>query len=91
MRADQRGGLSAPQPADSWRTQATCLGADTDLFFIEGSGGSYQQAVKICADCPVRVDCLEWALTTRADAGVFGGVVPIDRQRMRRRRRRLAG
>jgi WhiB family redox-sensing transcriptional regulator len=90
MSLDQRGGRSAPQPSDSWRIQAACLGADTDLFFIE-HGGSYQQAVKICADCPVRVDCLEWALATRTEYGVFGGVTPDERWRIRRRRRRLAG
>jgi WhiB family transcriptional regulator, redox-sensing transcriptional regulator len=74
---------------DDWRQDAACKGADIDLFFAiddEGIG----HAKEICAVCPVRHECLEWALTNHQDDGIWGGFTEVERRRIRRRRRTAA-
>jgi WhiB family redox-sensing transcriptional regulator len=73
----------------TWRHQAACRGADTDLFFPESEAGA-GPALAICAACPVRDECLEFALTTNQPDGVWGGATESQRRRLRRSRRRAA-
>jgi WhiB family redox-sensing transcriptional regulator len=47
-------------------------------------------AKTICATCPVRDQCLEWAIASRQEDGIFGGLTPTERHRLRRRRRTAA-
>ena len=74
---------------EEWRDDAACRGADLDLFFPISDDES-GPAKAICATCPVRDDCLEWALATRQEDGIFGGMTPSERRRTRRRRRTAA-
>jgi WhiB family transcriptional regulator, redox-sensing transcriptional regulator len=75
-----------------WRTEASCLSADPDLFFpISTTGPAEKQiarAKRICAGCAVRRECLEFALAHDQMYGIWGGTTPDDRRRERRRRRR---
>jgi WhiB family redox-sensing transcriptional regulator len=74
---------------EEWRQDAACRGADLDLFFPiseEDTG----PAKAICASCPVREACLEWAIATHQEDGVFGGLNAAERRRLRRRRRTAA-
>ncbi len=70
----QRG--SAP-PAMSWRGYAACRNADPRIFFPAGDGWEAlvqgERAKRVCGGCPVRAACLEWALTTGQELGVWGG------------------
>lgn len=70
-----------------WVRQARCIGVDPELFFPVGSTGpalAQQEAAKaVCAMCPVRPDCLQWALATGQDAGVWGGTSEEERRAMR--------
>ncbi|MGO9872493.1 MAG: WhiB family transcriptional regulator [Acidimicrobiia bacterium] len=67
---------------------AYCRGANATTFFP--SDGSGVEAVqRVCAQCPVRGECLEYALTNRLDYGVWGGASERERQRILRQRRRL--
>lgn len=75
----------------AWQDRALCREVFPDLFFIEA--GSDDDAKKICRRCPVRGECLEWALATDDEDyqyGVFGGVGPKARRRMRRDRAAVA-
>lgn len=72
-----------------WRDQAACRTADPATFFPE-PGGSAAAAKAICAACPVRVPCAEFADATLAKAGVWGGLTEDERARERRRRMRRA-
>ena len=74
---------------DSWREQAACLGVDTAVFFPD-SDAAADEAKAICAICPVRTECLEWALSSRQEDGVWGGLTDNERRRLRRRRRDAA-
>lgn len=78
---------------ESWRADAACRGVDPNVFFplADEEAGS---AKAICATCPVRDDCLDYALATRQGDGVWGGLTEVERRRLRRRRqdqRRRAG
>ena len=75
-----------------WRNQAACRGQNTDLFFPIGEVGpaarQVHDAKQICAGCPVREPCLEWALEVGADHGVWGGLSEAERKSWRRRQAR---
>ena len=73
----------------TWREHAACRDLDTNLFFPPGDGpGSterIEQAKAVCAGCSVRTECLSFALSTRQDSGVWGGMTEDERRRHRRR------
>ena len=75
------------EPDVSWRSEAACSGVDSDVFFpaSEEDEQAVAQAKAICAECPVREACLQYALATNQSAGVWGGLDAGDRRRMRRR------
>jgi WhiB family transcriptional regulator, redox-sensing transcriptional regulator len=77
---------------DSWRESAACRHADTELFFPIGKSGlatdEIQQAKAVCAGCPVRKDCLEFALDTSQEYGIWGGYDEDERRPLRRQWRR---
>ena len=72
--------------ASAWRFDARCADQDPDLFFPVGSSGpALRQALRakaICAQCPVRLECLEWAMETRQPHGVWGGLDEVERERL---------
>jgi len=71
-----------------WRSAAACLSADPELFFpVSNAGEALEQAAEakaICADCPVRSECLAFALRTRQSYGIWGGVAEEERASSRR-------
>jgi WhiB family redox-sensing transcriptional regulator len=67
-----------------WRTRAACLGMDTELWFPEGIEALAQQAKAVCARCPVRDDCLEFALAAGEVDGIWGGLDEDERRALRR-------
>lgn len=89
----------APRPWDTyWRDGAACAGTDPDLFFdrpgYEDAAHKRERvaaAKAICAGCPVRAECLNWALAMDADYGIWGGLDEHERRGERRARRRAAG
>lgn len=65
-----------------WRKDAACRGEDISVFFPED--GNYATARRWCADCPVKRDCLEEALSHSDDwYGMFGGKTPRERENIR--------
>ncbi|HEX2274173.1 MAG TPA: WhiB family transcriptional regulator [Acidimicrobiales bacterium] len=74
---------------DDWRAQAACRDADVNIFFPT-TDEEAEPARAICATCPVRMECLEFALSTRQEDGVWGGLTEIERRRLRRRRQAAA-
>jgi WhiB family redox-sensing transcriptional regulator len=77
-----------------WRAAGACRTADPDLFFPVAVGAvanrQIAKAQRICADCPVRQKCLDFALRTPEPAGIWGGTTPEERTRVRRARHRRA-
>lgn len=70
--------------------EANCQGIDPDVFFPDSPSDRGLAAKAICRSCPVRADCLELALTTRLDHGVWGGLTEAERRSLRRSRQRRA-
>lgn len=82
------------EPGDLFASRAfmdlgACVGADPDLFFPD-RGESLEPAKKICADCIVQEECLEYALELGERFGVWGGTSERERRRIRRARREAA-
>lgn len=74
--------VHGPYPApQGWRRAALCLGQDPGIWYPIDAGGV--EAVAICAACPVRLDCLGWALEHNERDGIWGGVSARRRQRIR--------
>jgi WhiB family redox-sensing transcriptional regulator len=65
-----------------WQDRALCASEDPDAFFPE-KGGSVQAAKRVCLQCTVRVECLEYALTHDKRFGVWGGLSERERRRLR--------
>lgn len=74
---------------NGWRLDAACRDLDTAVFFPE-TDAAIGAAKAVCATCPVRDACLEFALITRQDDGVWGGLDENERRRVRRRRQDAA-
>jgi WhiB family transcriptional regulator, redox-sensing transcriptional regulator len=78
----------------AWRQDAACISVDTETFFPIGlTGQALDQtlmAKRVCASCPVSDCCLEFALRTNQDHGVWGGRTEEERRTIRRSRRAAA-
>ena len=70
---------------EEWMQHGACVGEDPDLFF-PSEGGPATKAKAICAVCPVRVECLTFAVSEPISFGIWGGLTPRERRRVRRRR-----
>lgn len=75
-----------------WRHRAACLEEDPELFFPIGNTGlsllQIEEAKAVCRRCEVMDTCLRWALETRQDAGVWGGLSEDERRSLKRRNAR---
>ena len=67
----------------NWRARALCAKTDPDLFFSPGAL-EHKAAKRICRECPVRRECLVYAMDTPMDFGVWGGLTERERRRYRR-------
>ena len=82
---------------DDWRSHAACRDFDCDLFFPNGTTGGFADdiaaAKRLCAQCPVIEPCLNFALVSNQEFGVWGGTSEDERRQLRRawlRMRRLS-
>jgi WhiB family transcriptional regulator, redox-sensing transcriptional regulator len=93
------GAMVATVPVDApddvrqgWRAHASCRDTDPDLFFPVGTTGPAVEQIAaakaVCASCPSRQPCLEFALETNQDSGVWGGLSEDERRTIRRSRAR---
>ncbi|MGC1418577.1 MAG: WhiB family transcriptional regulator [Acidimicrobiales bacterium] len=72
-----------------WMNQAKCRDYPAEVFFPrDGVGVLITQ--KICDECPVEKECLEYAIDNHVDHGIWGGKSERERRRLRSSRRRLA-
>ena len=65
---------AAAPPRGGWRARAACGDADPELFFPDRAGTDISAAQAICAGCPVRRECHEFAEATSQVYGVWAGV-----------------
>ncbi len=74
--------------SDAWREQSLCRDSNPELFFPIGSTGvaldQIDTAKSICDECLAQPECLEFALATNQEAGVWGGTTEEERRTLRR-------
>ena len=83
MLIDALADLADLAASDAWMDSALCAQTDPELFFPEQGDAAYA-AKKVCRSCPVRAECLEYALTNDVPFGVWGGLSARERRRVRR-------
>lgn len=73
---------------DAWRGRSACRESDPDVFFPIGTTGlaleRIETARRICTACQVRAECLEFALATNQEAGIWGGTTEDERRKLRK-------
>jgi len=76
-----------------WRHHAACRDEDPELFFPIGNTGpallQIDEAKRVCQRCTVSEPCLQWALESGQDSGVWGGLSEDERRALKRRSARL--
>ena len=71
----------------SWQDRAACVGNDAELFFgLDGERPQDREmreakAAAVCTRCPVRAQCLEYALANSIKHGIWGGLTREGRSR----------
>jgi WhiB family redox-sensing transcriptional regulator len=75
------GKRAQPLRGQSWRLRAACRDEDPGLFFPE-LGESAEAAKQVCAGCPVKAQCLAFAVASGERFGVFGGLSERERYGM---------
>lgn len=79
----RRATRNAAQPDRDWRTRKACSLEDADLFFSTAAAQT-EMAKAVCATCPVRLQCLQWALESGQNSGVWGGLSEDERRLMKK-------
>lgn len=90
--------LSLTVASHDWRRKAACRDTDPDLFFPVGTTGpaieQIENAKTVCRQCCAQSECLEFALATNQDSGIWGGMAEEERRKLRKqyvaRQRRTA-
>jgi WhiB family transcriptional regulator, redox-sensing transcriptional regulator len=71
-----------------WRETARCKEMDPDLFFPVGTTGpallQIEAAKAVCRQCNCREECLQYALDSNQEYGIWGGMTEEERRYMRR-------
>jgi WhiB family transcriptional regulator, redox-sensing transcriptional regulator len=71
-----------------WRIDAVCRDLNPEIFFPVGVTGQaidqIEAAKSHCATCPASEQCLEFAVTTNQEYGVWGGTTEEERRVLRR-------
>jgi WhiB family redox-sensing transcriptional regulator len=69
----------------NWIEQSACKGASPSLFFPDKwDNQSVRSAKAVCANCPVRAECLEYAVAAVEPFGIWGGLTSKQRSKLRR-------
>jgi WhiB family redox-sensing transcriptional regulator len=66
----------------SWHAEAACRGVSVDIFFPD-SHEDPRNAIAVCTSCPVRTECLNYALDDPSLKGVWGATSARERSRLR--------
>jgi WhiB family redox-sensing transcriptional regulator len=70
--------------SDEWWDLAACRNAEPELFFpisaTQASQATVERAKRVCGSCPVRSQCLRYALRHRQEQGIWGGLTEDERR-----------
>lgn len=73
-----------PDRREEWQDDSLCATTDPEIFFPEKGdiGNRVNEAKQICAECPVRQQCLDYAIANREEHGIWGGLSYSQRKRL---------
>jgi WhiB family transcriptional regulator, redox-sensing transcriptional regulator len=81
--------MSVLHAEELWQAKAACRGPHTSLFFPpshferkDDKEARESRAKSICASCPVRRLCLDYALRIKEPHGIWGGLNEVERRSM---------
>ena len=79
--------MSSQRADGLWQDKAACKGPQARVFFPpshlerkDEREAREMRAKAICAVCPVRAPCLEYALQIREPHGIWGGLNELERK-----------
>lgn len=73
---------ATPPPADpNWAERANCTGTDPEVFYPnhDTSPDAKRIALRVCANCPVQIDCYR-AAQRNGEWGIWGGTTQEQRR-----------
>lgn len=76
--------LGSRYESEEWKLDGVCRTVDPDMWFPEPPNSGFQ-AKKLCVRCPVKDECLDYAMTNNEKFGVWGGLSAHERKKLRRR------
>ena len=81
--------VDIPLEQFSWLEMAACKGTDPGLFFPDGTTTpeaqeKIEEAKSVCTECRCNIECLDYAIATNQDSGIWGGKSEIERRHIRR-------
>jgi WhiB family redox-sensing transcriptional regulator len=92
MMANPRYRIFEERDLMTWRDNGACLDEDPELFFANGNTGpalrQIEEAKAVCRRCEVIDTCLRWAIESRQETGVWGGLSEDERRTLKRRNAR---
>lgn len=72
--------------AELWREVAACKGRFAELDFFSEAASERKKCKAVCAQCQGRSGCLDYAVETQQTLGIWGGMTPAQRARVRKRK-----
>ncbi len=77
---------AAGAPSFATDPRCACRGVSTELFFPRANTprGQVERAQGFCFACPLRAECLDYAMSAPSIDGIWGGTTTPQRERMRR-------
>lgn len=70
----------------AWKYQAACQGLPDEMFFPPPKIRISPEIRRVCGGCPVRPECLAYALNN-CDDGIWGGLTEAERRQIKRRQK----
>lgn len=70
-------------------SDGACRDEDPEVFFPDRNNPSWHKAKAICDKCPVRMQCLQWAIENNEQHGIWGGMVYRERLQHKRKYKRV--
>lgn len=81
--------VSVQRVEELWQAKAACRGPQSSVFFPpshferkDEKEARESRAKAICATCPVRRPCLDYALRIREPHGIWGGLNEVERKQL---------
>jgi WhiB family redox-sensing transcriptional regulator len=72
--------VSMEAAMSDWMTRGACRDQPNHVFFPPAGEHGGREAKRICATCPVKKECLEFAIDTRQEYGIWAGMTANERQ-----------